>query len=66
MMRQKGIYVRIRAFDEELDENVIPMRMIATWQAQETMERGVSERDNSSTFLAQGARRSEAACQPMI
>jgi hypothetical protein len=51
-MMTKGIYGEIRGFDEGLDERFIRMRMIATWQAQETMECWVNERDSRSTFLA--------------
>jgi hypothetical protein len=42
----------VRAFNEAVYEDFIRIRMIATWQAEETMERAVSERRNPSTFLA--------------
>jgi hypothetical protein len=48
-------------FDEELDEDFIWMGMIATWQGQETMERGVSERKDPSIFLAYTIKWREAA-----
>jgi hypothetical protein len=39
----------------------VRMRSIAIWEAQEMMERWVSERDDPSPFLAYGPRRREAA-----
>jgi hypothetical protein len=48
MVPVKGLYGEIRAFDEEMDADFIRMRMTATWKAQETMERGVSETDSRS------------------
>jgi hypothetical protein len=39
LVRTKGTYEEIRGFKEELDADFIRMRMIATWGAQETMER---------------------------
>jgi hypothetical protein len=41
-----------RKIDDEADEEYAKMRSIAIWEAQATMERGVSERDDASTFLA--------------
>jgi hypothetical protein len=39
-------------FNEDSDAGFVGMRMIETRQAEETMQRGVSEGDNPSTFLA--------------
>jgi hypothetical protein len=61
MMRSKWIQVWASEFDEEGDAEFVKMRMVAIWEAQETMERGVEERSNPSLFLAQGRRRREAA-----
>jgi hypothetical protein len=51
----------VRIFDEEEDADIVKMRMVAIWKAQETMERGVNERSNPSVFFAQGRKRREAA-----
>jgi hypothetical protein len=51
-MRQKGITGQIRKFDEEADTGLIRMKMIALWEADQTMQHRVSERDNPCTFLA--------------
>jgi hypothetical protein len=48
--KNKGIQGIYRKSDEGQDADFIKMRMI--WEADETMERGVSERDHPSTFLA--------------
>jgi hypothetical protein len=53
--KYKGIQGAYRKFGEPQDMDFNRQRMKAIWEAQETMERGVSERDNPSTFLAQGA-----------
>jgi hypothetical protein len=50
--KSQSLTVKLREFDEGLDGPLVKMRMISILQAQETMERGVSERDNPSTFLA--------------
>jgi hypothetical protein len=50
--KSKEIQRKFRNFDEEQDADFIRMRMLAIWEAQETMKRGVIERDNRSTFLA--------------
>jgi hypothetical protein len=50
--KNKGIQLECRQCDEDFDAPCIKMKMIAIRRAQETMERGVSERDNPSTFLA--------------
>jgi hypothetical protein len=42
----------VRAFHDEQDADFLRMRMIAIWEAEETMQRGVSERHYPSTFLA--------------
>jgi hypothetical protein len=41
-----------RMADDDPDCGFFRMRSIVIWEAQEWMERGVSERDNSPTFLA--------------
>jgi hypothetical protein len=41
-----------RKVDDEVDAEYVRIRSIAIWEPQETMERGASERDNRSTFLA--------------
>jgi hypothetical protein len=51
-MRKRDISGEIRKFDEEREGGFIRMRMIATWQAKDTMQCGASESDNPSTFLA--------------
>jgi hypothetical protein len=43
---------KYRKFDGKMNADFIKMRVIAIREAQETMERGVSERDNPSTFPA--------------
>jgi hypothetical protein len=48
----KGIRALCREFDEAQDAAGVKMRMIGIWEAQETMERAVSERDDPSTFIA--------------
>jgi hypothetical protein len=48
----KNTQGRFRKFGEGLDERFIYQRTVAIWEAQETMERGVSERDNASALLA--------------
>jgi hypothetical protein len=50
--KYNGIQRVCRPFYQSLDEPFIEMRMIAICEAEETMHRGVSERDNPSTFLA--------------
>jgi hypothetical protein len=50
--QNKRIQGNYRKFEEDQDADFVRMRMVAMWEAQETMERGVSERDNPSTFLA--------------
>jgi hypothetical protein len=50
--RRKDVRGLYRTVDDELDRNFFRMRSIAIWDALETMEHGVSERDNPSTFLA--------------
>jgi hypothetical protein len=61
MTRTKGVQVIAREFDEKEDADYVRMRMVAIWEAQETMEPGVIERTNPSDFLAQGRRRRETA-----
>jgi hypothetical protein len=51
-MREKGIQFFVRTFDEERDADCVKMRMLAIWEAQEVMERGVSGRSNPTAFLA--------------
>jgi hypothetical protein len=55
--KYQGVQGEYRRFEEEKDAGFIKMRLITIWEAQETMERGVSERDNPSTFLAQTIKR---------
>jgi hypothetical protein len=50
--KNKGLVVQFREFNEDMDAPFVRMRVIALRQAQETTERGVSERDTLSTFLA--------------
>jgi hypothetical protein len=50
--KNKRIQGSYRKFVEVLDADFIKMRMVAIWDAQETMECGVSERDDASNFLA--------------
>jgi hypothetical protein len=59
--QNRDIQVACLAFDEELNTPFIRIRMIEIREAQETMERGVSERANFSTFLARGPVRRRAA-----
>jgi hypothetical protein len=47
-MKEKRHQVWAREFDERADAEFVRMRMVAIWEAQETMERGVEERSNSS------------------
>jgi hypothetical protein len=48
----QGTTGQIREFDEEgLDADCIQIRVLTLREAEESMERGVSERDNPSTFL---------------
>jgi hypothetical protein len=48
----KNTQGRVRKFGEGLDEPFIHQRTVAIWEAQETMEQGVSESDNASALLA--------------
>jgi hypothetical protein len=50
MRKNKGLTVQVREFNEDADAPFV--KMIAIRQAQETMERGVGERDNPSTCHA--------------
>jgi hypothetical protein len=43
---------QFRKFDEDLDPDPITMRRLATWEADEAMRGGVSERHHPTTFLA--------------
>jgi hypothetical protein len=38
-MREKGIHFAVITFDEEGDADCVKMRMVAIWEAQESMER---------------------------
>jgi hypothetical protein len=42
----------VREIDETLDSEFLPLRMIATWEAEEWIERGVTERDYPSSTSA--------------
>jgi hypothetical protein len=50
--RNKDIRGEYGPFDDERDADFVKLRMIAIRQAQETMERVVSERDNPYTYNA--------------
>jgi hypothetical protein len=52
MIRRKRIQGEAREFDEREDAEFVKMKMVAIWEAQETMERGVVGRRNSPDFLA--------------
>jgi hypothetical protein len=52
MVKSKGITMICGPFDENVDANFMKMRIVAIWEAQETMERGISERNNPNAFLA--------------
>jgi hypothetical protein len=41
--------------EDHLDDGLLRMRSIEIWEAQEWMERGASDRDNSATFLVSGS-----------
>jgi FAD/FMN-containing dehydrogenase len=60
--KAKVIGGEFREFDEELDALFWRMRSIDIRQAEETMQRGVSERDNPSN----GFKRKETACLTMV
>jgi hypothetical protein len=51
-IKLKGLRVEAREFDEHLDADYVKMRMAASCEAKETMERGVEGRRNSPDFLA--------------
>jgi hypothetical protein len=51
-VRQKGITLGVRKFDDEANGKLIQMLMIAILEADETMQHAVSERDNPAAFLA--------------
>jgi hypothetical protein len=48
----QGVTGQIRKSDDEADAELIRMRMIAMWEAEETMPRAVSERYNPTAFAA--------------
>jgi hypothetical protein len=52
MIKWKRIEVMERTFNEERDADFVKMRMVAIWEAQNTMEREANERSNPSVFLA--------------
>jgi hypothetical protein len=45
----RGVYKKA---EDDVNGGLPRMRSLAIWEARETMERWVSERDNSLTFLA--------------
>jgi hypothetical protein len=49
--KSKRIQGTYRKFEEDQDADFVRMRMVVIWEAQETMERGVAERDHPSGFL---------------
>jgi hypothetical protein len=61
-----GTTVEFRQFNEDKEDPLIKMRVLAIWEAQEAMERGASETDNPSAFLASVDRRTETAFLIMI
>jgi hypothetical protein len=50
--KDKGLSGMYKKAEGDVDDNLLRMRSIAIWEAQKWMERGVSDRDNSATFLA--------------
>jgi hypothetical protein len=50
--KSKRIQGQYREFNEEPEADFIKMRMIAVLEAEETVERGLSERDHPSTCFA--------------
>jgi hypothetical protein len=49
--RDKRIQVVAREFDESGDAEFARMRMVAIWEAQDTMERRVEERSYATLFF---------------
>jgi hypothetical protein len=49
---RRGIAGEVRKLEEEVDEDYIPIRMIAIYEAEETMQRAVAERNNPTSFCA--------------
>jgi hypothetical protein len=52
MIKRKRIQAVTRERDEREDDYYIRMRIVAIWETQEAMERGVEGRSNSPIFLA--------------
>jgi hypothetical protein len=50
--KNNGIRAEFRKFNEDVDQYFVRQRIVAVWDVDKTMLRGVSERDNPSTFLA--------------
>jgi hypothetical protein len=59
--RQKGITREVRKFDDEANAEPLRMNMMAMWEAKETTQRAVSDRDNPIAFLAWEIRWRETA-----
>jgi hypothetical protein len=57
----EGFTGEVRKFDDEADAKLIRMRMIAMWEAEQTIPRAVSERYNPTAFPAWPIRRKETA-----
>jgi hypothetical protein len=54
MIGTPGVQVVAREFDEKEDTYYVRMRMVAIWEAQEAMERGVEERDTLPSVSREG------------
>jgi hypothetical protein len=52
VLEMQGTY---RKFEEHQDADLVRMTMVAIWEAQETMERGIAEGDHPSGFIGQRA-----------
>jgi hypothetical protein len=50
-MRERGIQFRVKVFNEEEDADRIKMRELASWKAQDTVEREVNARRTPIIFL---------------
>jgi hypothetical protein len=59
--RRRGIAGEIRKFEEEVEVDYIPLRMISIHKAEEAMQRAITERDNPTRFCAQAIKRRETA-----
>jgi hypothetical protein len=50
--QDEGVQVVAREFDEKEDADYVRMRIVAIWEAQEAMERGLEEREHPSLYFA--------------